>query len=160
MVLLITDTGISRYFTLKGIPNVEPIYEEKIDANNTLVIDSSFHYDITLSFKDYIFGIFKIINNYSTSKRDKIFSYNTEFYKKPFDKDTYKDLVIMLRKEAYKKVHVPNITSDGKIRISQLRVEDVGPNIIDWKAKVKDYEKLRITIFNETILPYIKRSLY
>ena len=42
MVLLIRDTDITRYFTLKGIPNVEPIYEEKIDSNNTLVIDSSF----------------------------------------------------------------------------------------------------------------------
>lgn len=159
MVLLIRDTDITRYFTLKGIPNVEPIYEEKIDSNNTLVIDSSFKYDITLSFKDYIFNVYKIINNYTLGKRDKIFSYNTEFYKKPFDKDTYKDLVICLRKDNYKKVHVPNISSDGRIRISQLKIEDVGPNIIDWNAKVKDYEKLRITIFNETILPYVKRLI-
>lgn len=146
---------IERYFTLKGT-QVDPIYEEKIDDYNTVVIDSSFQYDITLSFCSYIFGISKILNNYTVGLKDKVFDYNCKFYNKAFDKDSYKDLIILLRKDNYKKAHVPMVTSDGKLRVTQIRHEDVTPNVIDWSLKPKDYNKLRIVIFNETILPYVR----
>ena len=154
-LVVIYGDRIERYFNLKGI-QVEPVYEEKIDDYNTIVIDSSFQYDITLSFCRYIFDISKIINNYSTTLKDKVFEYNHKFYNKAFDKDSYKDLIILLRKENYKKAHVPMVTSDGKLRVTQIRTEDVTPNVIDWSLKSKDYNKLRIVIFNETILPYVK----
>lgn len=154
---VLRGNSFERYFSLKGI-EIDPIYEEKIDAYNTIVIDSSFQYDITLSFPKYMFNVIKIINSYTIGKRDKVFRYlNDEFYNRKFDKDIYKDFAILLRKEKYLKSNLPILGENNNIRIIQLRTEDIGETSVEFGYKQAQYDKLRITIFNETVLPYIKQ---
>lgn len=150
---------IEQYFTLKGI-DVNPIYEKKVNDYNNVVIDSSFPYDITLSFPEYIFDIYKIVNNYTTARMDKVSSYiNEKVYSKPFDENTYKDLCISLRKDNYSKVNVPYVSETGQIKIIQMKTDDIGPTSFNYLSRMKQYDKLRTVIFNETVLPFIKRLL-
>ena len=158
--LLIKKESMEQYFTLRGVKH-NSIFEYQINKQNILVIDKSFDYDITPRFPDFIFGVYKIMANFSKSKMEKVFNHMTNYiYTRPIDSDIIKDLVIILRKYDFQKINIPYIDQSGRIR---LILSQYNKNILDNINLTKDYksyDKLRIIIFNKTIVPYVKTLLF
>lgn len=154
--LLVKKNSISFHLTLVGI-SVKEIYRCQVNNSNTVIIDETYNRDITLTFPYYIYELAKILNDYSLSKLKRISDLNRNMiYDKLVDEKFENDLIILSRKDDYKKMSIPYIDKSGKIKITYLNfVKDIKSKIF-MKSSVENYKKLRTIIFNTTVLPYVK----
>lgn len=158
--ILVKNNDLSMFFTLDGINNIQVIKTFTV-GNIDVVIDSSFEYDITPNFPKYVVDLYKIIDNYTKGRFEKVAEYNTRYiYNKAVDSTIINDIAILLRKDNYKKADIPYPLEDGKIKIAQQVNEDVlKNNTIDPSDMIEQYRKIRTIVFNTTILPYVRNLL-
>lgn len=159
--LIVRKESLSNHLTLVGV-DYKPLFEKRINQHNTVIIDESFEFDMTLRFPEYIFEVGKILNGFSRGRLNKVFELNQRFiYSKPIDKSVMQDLIILQRKERYQKMLIPDIDTSGAIRITNGHYsENVVSQLGLRTQRLKDYEKLRTIIFNTTILPYVKSIVF
>lgn len=155
------QNGVKQHMTLLGV-KYKSIFEKKINPYNTIIIDESFAYDITLSFPEYIFNVCKLLNSLPKDKFDKISKLNNELvYNKSLDNGVINDLIILTRKSEYKSMSIPDVDKNGAIRIIHANYSENIISQISLKTKnLKDYEKLRAIIFNTTTLPYVRSLIF
>jgi hypothetical protein len=157
--LIVRDDSLENRFALKGV-NLEILFEKRVNQHNTIIIEKSYQGDITLGFFDYVFNLSKILNSYTRGRLGKIYNLNYEFYNKKLTFETIvQDLVILSRKDDYKKMVFPFVDKTGRIKLMKSNYSDNLKNSIQITQGLESYSKLRIIIFNTIILPFIKRMV-
>lgn len=159
--LIVRNSGLDQYLTLIGV-KYKPLFESRVNQHNTVIIDETFGYDITLAFPNYIFEVSKILNSFSRGRLNKVFELNNALiYNKPIDKTIIRDLIILSRKDDFQKMTIPDVDKNGAIRIIHSAYSETTISQMSFKPKqLKDYDKLRTIIFNTTILPYVKSIIF
>lgn len=158
--LIVRNDGLEQRLTLVGL-NIDIMLEKRVNQHNIVIIDKSFQHDATLRFPEYIFEVSKIMTSYSRNRLNKIFELNNDFiYNRPRNKDFINDLIILSRKDSFKKMSIPHIDKTGKIRLTHMNYSDNLANNFTILQNLDDYEKLRIVIFNTVTLPYLKSIIF
>lgn len=157
--LVVRANSLDLYFSKTGV-DLAPVFEKKINNFNTVIIDKSFDMDITLSFPNYIFEVYKILSSYARGRKYRIFELNNTFiYNKKPDETIVEDLVIMLRKSDFQKISIPYIDVTGRIRLVTSPYSKEVIQSIKFSNHIDAYLKLRTIIFNTTILPYVRNLI-
>lgn len=155
-VLLVRDCGISAFFTLSGIgSSIVKVFET--DNGNTVAIDETFTYDITPNFPKYIAGLYPLLERPRKERFRVVSAYNMRMiYGKPVNGDIINDITILLRKDNYDKASIPYASNNGGIKIVIMDMKEAKHNTLDPSSMINEYRKIRTTVFNTTILPYVR----
>lgn len=155
-VLLVRDSGVSAFFSLNSIgSSIVKVFE--LDNGTTVAIDETFTYDITPNFPKYIAGLYPLLERPRKERFRMVSLYNMRMvYAKPMDGDVINDITILLRRDNYEKASIPYASENGGIRIAMMNIKEAKHNTLDPSSMINEYRKIRTTVFNTTILPYVK----